>query len=381
MALSENPMRPNNNATPFRERYLLSPWMLAGVWIPIAVITLFHYLTPHQYQWVHDILRRTYYIPIVIAAVRTGLWRGLIGAAVVTVAYLPHAFLAEHHFDPARGLEKSLEIVLYFIVAAIAGTLSDKEQKRRLELQNALEEQRRLSDQLVRAGRLSALGEVVAGIAHEIKNPLHAMAGTTEIVDPLIPKDADERPMWEIHKQEIQRLGRVATRFLSFARPTPIEPVSIDLRNVAKRLVDLVGAEARQKNIQIQTDIDRETMVRGDLDQLAQVGLNIALNGIRAMESAGDRMAVSVGLGYYRDQSMAFLRIENNGQQLDEKDFENLFNPFYSRHDSTGLGLAISTRIAEQHRGYIEAENAGLGVSFTLYLPPDNPQLRHDKNP
>jgi signal transduction histidine kinase len=156
---------------------------------------------------------------------------------------------------------------------------------------------------------------------------------------------------------------------LSFARPTPIEPVSIDLRDVAKRLVELVGAQARQKNIQIQTDIDRETMVRGDLDQLAQIGLNIALNGIRAMEHSGDRMAVQVGLSFYRDQNMAFLRIENNGQELDAKDFENLFNPFYSRHDSTGLGLAISTRIAEQHGGYIEAENAGLGVSFTLYLP------------
>jgi signal transduction histidine kinase len=366
-------MRPENRATTLREDSLLSPWMLAGVWLPLAVITTFHYLTPHQYQWVHDILRRAYYIPIVIAAVRTGLFKGLIAAAVVTVAYLPHAFLAQHHFDPARGLEKALEIVLYFIVAAIAGYLSDKEHRRRLELQNALEEQRRLSDQLVRAGRLSALGEVVAGIAHEIKNPLHAMAGTAEIVDPLIPQDADERRMWEIHKQEIARLGRVSTRFLSFARPAPIEPVAIDLSNVAKRLVELVGAEARQKFIQLQTDIDRETMVRGDLDQLAQVGLNIAVNGIRAVERNDGRMAVKVGHSFYRDQNMAFLRIENNGPKLDEKDFENLFNPFYSRCDSTGLGLAISTRIAEQHGGYIEAENAGLGVSFTLYLPPLDP--------
>ncbi len=366
-------MRPEHRATPLREDSLLSPWMLAGVWLPLAVITTFHYLTPHQHQWVHDILRRAYYIPIVIAAVRTGLLKGLIAAAVVTIAYLPHAFLAQHHFDPARGLEKALEIVLYFIVAAIAGYLSDKEHRRRLELQNALEEQRRLSDQLVRAGRLSALGEVVAGIAHEIKNPLHAMAGTTEIVDPLIPQDADERRMWEIHKQEIARLGRVSTRFLSFARPAPIEPVAIDLSNVAKRLVELVGAEARQKSIQLQTDIDRETMVRGDLDQLAQVGLNIAVNGIRAVEHSDGRMAVKVGHSFYRDQNMAFLRIENNGPKLDEEDFENLFNPFYSRCDSTGLGLAISTRIAEQHGGYIEAENAGLGVSFTLYLPPLDP--------
>ena len=86
----------------------------------------------------------------------------------------------------------------------------------------------------MRAGRLGALGELVAGVAHEIKNPLHALAGTAEIIAPLVPADAEERRMWELHISEIDRPGRVAERFLSFARPRELVRERIDLRDVAR---------------------------------------------------------------------------------------------------------------------------------------------------
>jgi signal transduction histidine kinase len=340
------------------------------VWLPVAAISALHYGTPHEHDWIHDVLRRAYYIPIVIAAVRIGLVGGLASAAAVTLCYLPHAFLVEHHFDPERGLEKLLEILLYAIVGAVAGTLSDRERHRRNELQAALDEQQRLTGQLVRAGRLGALGEVVAGIAHEIKNPLHSLAGTAEIVEPLIPADAEERRMWEIHRDEIRRLGAIAERFLSFARPTPIEPVPLDLRDVARRLIELVGADARQKGIAVTAASDEETLVRGDLDQLAQIALNIALNGIKAIGTGGGRLHVSTGRCTNGGRELAFLRIENDGPAIPAAEREHLFDPFHGDVDGTGLGLSISARIAEQHGGYIEVTNDGLGVAFTLYLEP-----------
>ncbi len=275
---------------------LLSPGTILGVWLPIALFTAFHYGTSHEYHWVHDILRRAYYLPIVVAAVRIGLMGGLLSAFAVTVAYMPHAFILPHHFDPARSLEKALEIVLYFIVAAVAGYLSDSERKRRAQLQRSLDDQRKLTGQLARAGRLSALGEVVAGIAHEIKNPLHSLAATAEIVDPLIPENAEERRMWEIHRDEIDRLKRVSEQFLSFARPTPTEAVPLDLRDVAERIIELVGAQARQSSVEISKTLPgTKVMVCGDLDQLAQVGLNIAVNAIRALGHGGSRMLIQVG--------------------------------------------------------------------------------------
>ncbi len=350
-------------------RRVFSFWMIAAVWVPVAAITALHYGTSHEYHWVHDILRRAYYLPIVTAALRVGLIGGLASAIAVTFAYLPHAFFALHHFDPARTLEKVLEIVLYFGVAGVAGYLSDLERKRRTELQESLNEQKRLTGQLVRAGRLSALGEVVAGIAHEIKNPLHSLSGTAEIVDPLIPKDADERRMWEIHCEELKRLGRVADRFLSFANPAPIQAVTIDLRDVATRLVELVSALARQKNIDLSANLpEGEIMVQGDLDQLAQIGLNIAVNGIKAIGDNSGKIEISLGRKTINKNKMAFLEIANNGPRIPEKKLENLFDPFISGNKGTGLGLSISSRIAEQHGGHIEVKNSGLGVIFTLYL-------------
>ena len=344
---------------------------MLSVWMPVAIITALHYGTPHEYHWIHDVLRRLYYLPIVIAAVRLGFRGGIAAAFVVTLCYGPHAFLMEgHHFDPGRGMEKGLEMALYFIVAALGGYLSDLERQRRAELQVALDEQQRLSDQLIRAGRLSALGEVVAGIAHEIKNPLHALIGTAEIVDPLIPPEAEERRMWELHKGELVRLRRVSERFLNFAKPAQIELEPLDLSTVVARLQDLIDAEARQKSVTLKSRLaDQPVMVGGDLDQLVQVGLNIAVNGIKALEATGGRLELSTGTEENREQSMAYLRVENDGPPITEEEMNRLFDPFWSGEDGAGLGLSISARIAEQHGGYIESENAGLGVRFTLYLP------------
>jgi signal transduction histidine kinase len=361
-------------ASPVDERALRKrlahPAVLAGIVVPVIAITALHYGTSHEHHWVHDILRRAYYLPITVAAVTLGLRGALTVAALVSLAYLPHAFFFEHHFDPARGLEKGLEIVLYFMVAAVAGTLSDKEQRRREQLQASLGEQQALTKQLVRAGRLSALGEVVAGIAHEIKNPLHALQGTAEIVDPLIPKEAEERRMWDLHKDEIKHLGSVADRFLSFAKPAPIQAVEINLTDVATRLGDLAGAEARQNEITLTCHGPAEPVcVKGDLDQLAQLGLNIVLNAIKAIGTGPGEIRIEVGTTRREAIDTAFLCIENSGPPVSEYDLENLFTPFYSKSESTGLGLAISARIAEQHSGTIEVENRKEGVAFTLFLP------------
>jgi signal transduction histidine kinase len=349
---------------------LASPGNILSIWTLLLAITVLHYLSsPHQH-WIHDLLRRAYYLPIVIAGMRSGLLGGLAISGVVTLAYIPHAFFDVERFDPAHGLEKSLEIILYFVVACVSGYLSDLEHRRRMQLQAAMDEQKSLTKQLVRAGRLAALGEVVAGIAHEIKNPLHSLAGTAEIVDPVISSESEVRRMWEIHKSEIERLKRTADRFLTFARPEPVKAVALDLREVASRLVDLVGAEARQKHIDIEERLpDQSVIVHGDVDQLAQVGLNVAINAIKAIGDSGGKICISVGTEHNRQARMTFLRIENDGPPIAKEEREHLFDPFHSGNNGTGLGLSISARIAEQHGGFMEVENEGLGVCFTLFLP------------
>jgi signal transduction histidine kinase len=356
------------------------------VFVPILAIGTLHYVSPPDPAWVHDVLRRLYYLPIVVAAFQAGKRSALTAALLVTFTYLPHAFLhgAEHaghhlvhgfHRDPGDTVHKALEIVLYHVVAFVAGELADRERRRRSELEAALDERRRLERQLIRAGRLGALGELVAGIAHEIRNPLHALRGTAEVVDPLIPRDTAERRMWELHVSELERLGRVAERFLSFATPTPVQMNVIELREVAERLVSLISADARKRNIDVSSSVPTDAVwVRGDRDQLAQVGLNIAVNAMRALGDAQGHILVMVRRELAPPDSpilgtAAVLRIENDGPRIAESEREHLFDPFHSGGGGTGLGLSIAARIVEQHGGSIEVDDQGLGVGFSVLLP------------
>ena len=364
---------------------LARPRAVVAVWIPILAISLLHYTSGPDPAWVHDVLRRLYYLPIVIAAFHAGKRASLSASLLVTLTYLPHAFLhgtshghAAHpwHDDPGDTVHKALEIVLYHVVAYVAGELADRERRRHRELQGALDERRRLERQLIRAGRLSALGELVAGIAHEIKNPLHALRGTAEVIEPLVEKNSPERRMWDIHVAELERLARIADRFLSFASPTPAVLAPIDLRDVAERLTMLVSADARKRGIEVEMDgPSSAVMVVADRDQLAQVGLNIAVNAMRAIGETGGRIRVVVGRQPPTEQAAivgeaCVLRIENDGPPIPETEREHLFDPFHSGSvGSTGLGLSIAARIAELHGGYIEVDSEGLGVGFSVLLP------------
>lgn len=357
---------------------LLSGRTALRVWLPIVAITVLHYGTSVEHDWAHDVLRRMYYLPIVLAAFDHGLRGGLAAAVVTSLFYLPHAFSLspDHHHDPGGGLDKALEMLLYHLVGATAGLLADRELARQRELQRALLAQQHLTHELVRTSRLSALGEVIAGLAHEIKNPLHALAGTAEVVDPLIPHDAEERRMWELHIAELGRLSRLAERFLSFARPSRSELDDLDLRHVAQHVADLCAIEARSRQIAVTLDLpDVPVKILGDHDQLTSLGLHIAVNAFRAMVRAREAAPVNVAQGRLSiavrlDGPRALLVLENDGPPLADGERPHLFTPFYSSDaQSTGLGLAIAARIAEQHAGRVEAENAGLGVRFTLGVP------------
>jgi signal transduction histidine kinase len=350
-------------------RRLAGPSMWLLVWGPILVITAIHFGTDPSQTWVHGILRRVYYLPIIVAAFRERLMGGMAAALVTTAIYLPHAFTTIHHHDPAPWLDKALEIVLYNVVGAVAGYLAAQGRRRERELRSALDSRETLQRELVRAGRLSALGEVVAGIAHELRNPLHALEGSAEIIEAAIPPDGPVRRMWTIHRAELERLDRVSGQFLGFARPSEPQLRTMDLADVARRVAELVAAQAREQGVAVVVVVPEQPVpVRGDPDQLAQVGLNLALNGIRALaRGGGGRMWLSV---HAADPARVQLRVENDGPPIPSDDLERLFDPFFSGdEEGVGLGLSISSRIAEQHEGWLEAENAGPGVRFTLSLP------------
>jgi two-component system sensor histidine kinase HydH len=364
-------------------RPVFSTRMILVAWVPCLLITVLHYRTLAEYAWAHDVLRRLYYLPILFAAFSGGLRGGISVSVFASLIYFPHAFLRLVAHDPGDALEKGLEILLYNIVAVVAGLLVDRERRERekqerlaKKLSEALEEQRRIESQLIRAGRLGALGELTAGIAHEIKNPLHTMKGTADILRDAIPSDAPERRMLDVHMEEIDRLAQTAERFLTFARPAPSDRRPLDLREVVQRVASLVETQAGREGVTTEVaryDGEEEPLVMGDADQLTQLLLNIAINGVQAMAGRGrGTLTFAVFPERHGGKGYFCVGLKNDGPPIPEDQRERIFDPFYTTKDGgTGLGLSICSRIADQHDGLLSVRNIpdGRGVEFTLALP------------
>jgi two-component system sensor histidine kinase HydH len=361
-------------------RPVFSTRMILVAWVPCLLITVLHYRTLAEYAWAHDVLRRLYYLPILFAAFSGGVRGGISVSVFASLIYFPHAFLSLIARDPGDALEKGLEILLYNIVAVVAGLLVDRERREREKqerlagkLSEALAEQRRIESQLIRAGRLGALGELTAGIAHEIKNPLHTMKGTAEILRDAIPSDAPERRMLDIHMEEIDRLAQNAERFLRFASPAPSDRRPLDLREVVQRVASLVETQASREGVTTEVtryDGGEEPVVMGDADQLIQLLLNIA--GVQAMTGrGGGTLSFSVFPERHGGKGYFCVGLKNDGPSIPEDQRERIFDPFYTTKDGgTGLGLSICSRIADQHDGLLSVRNLpeDRGVEFTLAL-------------
>jgi len=364
-------------------RPIFTTRMLLSAWIPCLVITILHYATGAHHAWGHDVLRRLYYLPILFAAFAGGLRGGVTISVFASLVYLPHAFTSLLVQDPADALEKGLEILLYNIVAIVAGLLVDRERREREQqerlatrLGEALAEQRRIETQLIRAGKLGALGEMTAGIAHEIKNPLHALKATAEILRDAVPEGVPERRMLELHIAEIDRLGQTADRFLSFARPIPASLRPVEPTSLIERVASLVSTQARKEGVETvvatggTVDLPKVT---GDPDLLTQLLLNIALNGVQAMApGGGGTLTFSLGTERQGGKEYVRVRVANTGPPVPEENLERIFDPFYTTKDGgTGLGLSICSRIADEHDGTLSVRNlpGGGGAEFSLALP------------
>lgn len=349
----------------------------AALWVPIAGVTAAHYLTGHDLHYLHDIFRRLYYIPIILAAFLFGMRGAIAASVVVSLVYLPHAFSTFVVMDPAHGIEKVLEILLYNVVGVVTGLLADRERhaRRRAEdlvcsLEATLEEKRVMEAELVRAGRLSALGQLTAGLAHEIKNPLASLKGTAQILGDEIAKDSPRRRMLELHLREIDRLAATLDRFLAFARPHEVSRREVELGRVVDDVLALVEPQARRHRVRLVREGGDVPPIPCDPDKVAQVLMNLLLNAIQAMPDGGEAR-VSLSETTRGPRRFACIAVSDTGPGVPEDLRDRIFDPmFTTRPDGAGLGLSISARIVEAHGGLIEvSDSVGGGACFRVLLP------------
>jgi signal transduction histidine kinase len=343
--------------------------------VMLVAVTAFHYLTDASAVEFHNVYRRLYYVPIVLAAFSHGLRGGLMAGTAATLAYLPHAFLIEHR-SPSPAVDKFLEMVLYVGIGGLTGWLVDRQRRVQRALETSLEERDALEEHLVRAEKLSALGQLTSGLAHEIRNPLASIMGSAETLVDEFDEDHRKYRMGQVLLSEIDRLNQVVEDFLEFARPGEPEPGRADLYEVAVEVEELTGARARDGDIEVEVELEANRwLADADPSQLSQVALNLLLNAYQAIERHDVADAQRFVRFHARERNVgettyACLGVTDGAGELDSDQSEQVFDPYFTtRDEGTGLGLSVSSRIAEAHDGFIDVETSPDATTFWVCVP------------
>ncbi|GAB4367946.1 MAG: hypothetical protein Kow00114_26930 [Kiloniellaceae bacterium] len=238
----------------------------------------------------------------------------------------------------------------------------------------AVEEQmNRQREALYQSEKLSALGALLAGVAHELNNPLSVVVGHAQL---LKETAADPRTVERATKigKAADRCSRIVKSFLAMARQRPPERRAVDLRDIVQATLDVTGYSLRTANIETRLELDPAVPpVWGDSDQLNQVVTNIIVNAQQAMMDVAGARVLTIRDRFDADRGEVVLTIGDSGPGIPEEIQSRIFEPFFTTKDigeGTGVGLAVSHRIVEAHDGRIDVDSAlGKGTVFTVTLP------------
>lgn len=233
-----------------------------------------------------------------------------------------------------------------------------------------LSELKRMEEALRRNDRLRAIGQLSAGVAHEIRNPLAGIATTAEVLSGKLEPGDDRLRYIRVILDEVTRLDGIVRNLLAFARPPrpTIAPCSVD--ELLERIRSLVGDQAQARGVVLQA-VSAEPAIAclADASQITQVLLNLALNAVQAC-GAGDRVAVSARPESAGAREWIIIDIEDTGPGVPREIRATLFDPFVTtRAQGTGLGLAISRQIVEDHHGSLTCAFLERGTRFTVKIP------------
>ncbi|MBU1744276.1 MAG: PAS domain-containing protein [Proteobacteria bacterium] len=227
---------------------------------------------------------------------------------------------------------------------------------------------RRLEEEVARSRRLASLGNLAAGVAHEIRNPLSSIKGFATWFRERYRDNPEERETADVMIREVDRLNRVITQLLEFARPLTMHRVPTPLHALIRHALKMVEGEAQAKRITVETDISPEVNeIPLDADRMTQVLLNLFQNAITAME-AGGVLRISLDR---RDEKGIRITVADTGIGIPKEALSRVFDPYFTtRPSGTGLGLAIVHKIVEAHGGEIRLESEpGRGTTATILLP------------
>ena len=226
---------------------------------------------------------------------------------------------------------------------------------------------KQMEERMRQADRLATVGRLSANIAHEIRNPLASVSGAIEALARELPPDPTQSRLVEIVLRESERLNRLITDFLDYARPAPLTLVELDMARLLEEVLLLLEHRRLPDGLKVVNEAVGPLPLRGDPQLLRQVLWNLCLNAVQAMPDGGE---LRLG-GRWEDGDRIRLWVGDTGFGIAEGDLPHVFEPFYStKPEGTGLGLASVYRIVQDHGGQIEVRSrVGEGTVMTLTLP------------
>ena len=244
-------------------------------------------------------------------------------------------------------------------------------------------ERYKLEEQLYQSERLAALGEMIAGVSHEIRNPLGIIRSTAEFLS-CRTKEEKLKKFSSIIVEESTRLNDILTEFLDFARPKTLRPARCRIEDILDRNLFIMEAECQRLGIMVQKCYQTgDCTLEADQDMLYRAFVNILANSVQAMPEGGT-LTIQTAITNGRDgTSLMEIQVQDTGTGIPKEAMKKIFNPFFTtREKGTGLGLAIVQTIIDNHGGDIEvASTEGKGATFIIKLPLTQPETETEEEP
>ncbi len=354
--------------------------------IALATLLIDHTVVgPYAEPSINSSYYPIYFIPVVTAAEYFGPWATLFWTGLASACYCSYLYPAMQEYEiTAQDFELlAIRILFFFLAAMVVNRYvveSRKQTQRYQETAETLAETNRRLEQAQaearRSERLAALGQLSAGLAHEIRNPLGVIKGSAEM---LSQKLGESNPLaTELAgyiSTETNRLSALVTRFLDFARPLHTELAPHDITLVLDRALHDVGALWKGEAVRIQKEYGRDLpLVALDESLSEQAFVNIVQNAFDAMSANGGVLRVKVTASSTNRREGVEVRIEDTGPGVPPELREQIFNPFVTtKKTGVGLGLSIVSKIMDGHHGFVRVEDAGerqgTGARFVMFFP------------
>jgi two-component system sensor histidine kinase HydH len=363
-----------NGSMSSRPSRLRSPRAKALLVVVLVVaLAAFSWMAPAQNVILHNVLHHLNILPFMLAGMFFG-WRGAL-KTILLATVLQGPSIYRHWFqEPLDAQDQVVEISTFGLAAVIAGLLADRErtQRRRVEatkveLEHVYTELQQNIDQLKKTERLTAAGQLSASLAHEIRNPLASISGAAGILARGQVSVEARSECLEILTKESQRLNKLLTNFLDFARPRLPRFQRADPLELVQSVTALAQHTASRQGVNLQLFSEGEPReIECDPEQIKQLLLNLILNAIQATDGEA---TVAVRTSFTEDS--VCVDVCDRGAGIAAEDRDRIFDPFFTtKENGTGLGLAIALNIATQHGGMLACRpNAGGGSVFRMELP------------